>query len=205
MSKLHLSNDAPARLIVVYSEFPQAGKTVVADRLVEKFDFRRLNFTALPEKMLVTLLINAGYPGAQAENLVFYDKDVCLSRISGQPTARWMLKTLYEGWGRDDVHTQLWAYDWFMKAGVWIRSRVNVVADGINFPEELEVARSLGCKFWRIERPDIEMCAADKMLYASRPLARIKPDKLIVNDGTIGKVHNTVDRAIIARKKKAKE
>lgn len=185
------------KIIGIHSSLPLQGKTTIADRLVEKHGFRLLNFTRVPERMLVGFLVQIGYPEERANEIVTRDKDIHLERISGMPTARWLLKSLYEGWGKHDIANNVWSADWRLKAGTWMRSGVNVVVDGVSFRDEVETIKALGGFLWRVENPrDLEMGSNDISTYSNTLLSGLNFDVALVNDGGIGKLHVQTDAAL---------
>lgn len=185
------------KIIGIYSSLPLQGKTAIADRLVEKHGFRLLNFNRIPERMLVSFLVQIGYPEERANELVAKDKDVYLERISGMPTTRWLMKSLYEGWGKHDIANNVWSADWRLKAGTWMRSGTSVVVDGVSFRDEVETIKSLGGFLWRVENPrEVEIPGGNISAYTSHVLSEFGFDVVISNDGGIGKLHVQTDAAL---------
>lgn len=185
------------KVIGIHSALPLQGKTTIANRLVEKHGFRLLNFTRVPERMLVGFLVQIGYPEERANEIVMKDKDIHLERISGMPTARWLMKSLYEGWGKHDIANNVWSADWRLKAGTWMRSGVSVVVDGVSFRDEVETVKSIGGCLWTVGNPrKLEMGANDISTHNNTILSGFNFDVALVNDGSIGKLQVQTDAAL---------
>lgn len=188
--------EIPAPVVGIYSSFPQQGKTTIANRLVEKFGFRRLSFARVPKRMIVVFLIECGYPEAAAIDFVEVNKDVPLERVSGMPTARYLIKTMASEWGRHLVHPDVWANEWEMKAGVWSRSGKPVVAEDLRFPNEVAAVTRLGGQIWRVEKPDATVGESILSHESEGRLNHLNFDRVFVNDGTKGALHIQVDASV---------
>lgn len=183
------------KVIGIYSSIPQQGKSTIRDYLVRKHEFRHLPFARLIKRMLFTFLIEHGYREEDAIRFMESEKEVCLDRVYGTPTTRYLLQTLGTEWGRNAVHPEIWLAEWESKARVWSRSGVDVVADDLRFPNEVEAIWRLGGKVWRIERPGsaIPECAG----HASEGrLNAIRFDRVINNDADVKELYRKVEKCL---------
>lgn len=188
-------HNVSGKIIGIYSSIPQQGKSTIREYLVNKYGFRHLPFARLIKQMVFTLLVQHGYRDEDAIRYIEVDKEVCLDRLHGAPTARYLLQTLGTDWGRHQVHNDFWTSEWECKAGVWSRSGVSVVADDLRFPNEMEALKRLGGKSWRVERPGSVIPKSASHESEGR-LSLMTFDRLINNEGCVKELYKKVDKAL---------
>ena len=76
--------------------------------------------------------------------------------LPGNPTARHLLQTLGTEWGRDCVHTDIWAVTASRRFEIIQDQGHTVVVDDMRFPNEYELVRESGGIVVRVSRPGIE-------------------------------------------------
>jgi len=121
-----------------------AGKTTAAMHLVERWGFTRVRFADPLKQMLRTLGLSATEVDGNLK-----DKP---SGLLGGKTPRWAMQSLGTEWGRDLIGPDLWVNAW----RVATRQHLNVVADDVRFPNEVEAIKRIQGKVIRVERPGHE-------------------------------------------------
>ena len=164
-------------IIALWSPAPGCGKSTVAGILAEQ-GYQIVPFAEPMKRMIVTLLLRAGYSMDDAFNYVRVSKHEPLKRLAGEPTARHLLQTLGTEWGRDCIDTNFWT-------GLWtnqVQQREKVVVDDMRFVNEVAAVRKLGGQIWEIQRPGIKLTTKHR---SEGGLPGVQFDRSIVNDGTI--------------------
>ena len=196
---------AYGKVIGIYSSIPGQGKSEVRKHLVAKHGFRHLPFGRVVRRMLMTFLVEYGYPEVTAQEYIDEDRDTPLARVPGIPTVKHLSQTLTTSWGRNEIHPGLWTMDWECKAGVWSRSGVGVVADDMSTPSEVEAVKRLGGQIWRIERTDATISNVTASYSGEGALNGLVYDRLILNDGTLARLSKKVDKALLRTGKRCNE
>lgn len=172
--------------IGLWSPAPGCGKSTVAHYLGDlQPGYVRVGFADPLRRMVTELLSAAGYPWHQAHRFVTWEKEDPLLRIPGQPTARYLLRTLGTEFGRDQVHPELWVELWAQKA----RTMGRVVADDVRFPNEALRILSMGGEIWAITRPGR---SDDSGHRSEAGLGDVPIARMIVNDGTLSELRQRV-------------
>lgn len=140
------------RIIGLYSDAPQCGKTTVATYLA-RHNYRRISFAEPLKEMAAALLQNLGYSPAAALYRVHHEKNARIPEIG--VTVRHLLQTLGTEWGRECLHPEVWLISWKHRAEKVLAAGHNVVVDDVRFLNEAELLRTLGGDLWRITRPGI--------------------------------------------------
>ena len=165
-------------LIGLYSPSPGCGKTTVAKAL-SPYGYERVSFAQPMRDMLAPFLQALGYSESYLNDS--WRKDSRLLELGVSP--RHLMRTLGTEWGRDCVHTEVWALlalkrieDIRMRGGL-------VVVDDVRFPNEAELIRRHGGQLWKIEREE-SVPASDHASDTS--MADWEDfDVLIHNDGSL--------------------
>jgi hypothetical protein len=141
-------------LIGLYSPSPGCGKTTVAKAL-SPYGYERVSFAQPMRDMLAPFLQALGYGESYLSDP--WRKDSRLHELGVSP--RHLMRTLGTEWGRDCVHTDVWALlalkrikDIRILAGL-------VVVDDVRFPNEAELIRKHGGQLWKIERKDAALAS----------------------------------------------
>lgn len=164
-------------IIALWSPAPGCGKSTVAGILAEQ-GYQIVPFAEPMKRMIVVLLLRAGYSMDEALQYVRVAKHEPLKRLAGEPTARHLLQTLGTEWGRDCIDTNFWT-------GLWtnqVQQREKVVVDDMRFVNEVAAVRKLGGQIWEIQRPGIKLTTKHR---SEGGLPGVQFDRSIVNDGTI--------------------
>ncbi len=181
-------------LIGLYSPSPGCGKTTVAKAL-SPYGYERVSFAQPMRDMLTPFLKALGYSGSYLNDS--WRKDSRLLELGVSP--RHLMRTLGTEWGRDCVHTEVWALlalkrikDIRMRGGL-------VVVDDVRFPNEAELIRTHGGQLWRIEREESVPAsdhASDNSLAYWEEADWEAFDVLIHNDGSLKCLLNDVHALI---------
>ena len=113
-----------------------AGKTAVAARLTSTHNFTRLPFAETLKRMMVEM----GVPSKCLTDTIL--KEEPLSVLCGK-SPREAMQTLGTDWGRKMIHRDLWARIWAHKAALAREDLLNIVADDMRFPNEVEAVSDL--------------------------------------------------------------
>lgn len=140
------------RIIGLYSDAPQSGKTTVAEYL-SRHDYQRISFAEPVKEMAALLLQNLGYAKSAALYRVHNDKSSYVPEIG--VTVRHLLQTLGTEFGRDCLHPEVWLISWKKRAEKVLAAGHNIVVDDCRFSNEAELLRHEGAQLWRIHRPGV--------------------------------------------------
>jgi hypothetical protein len=171
-------------IIALWSPAPGCGKSTVAGILATQ-GYAIVPFAEPMKRMIITLLLRAGYSMDYALQYVYTAKEEPLKLLPGEPTARRLLQTLGTEWGRDCIDTNFWTGLWANQAV----QREKVVVDDMRFVNEVAAVRKLGGQIWEIQRPGIELTIKHR---SEGGLAGVEFDRTIVNDGTIEDLRSKV-------------
>ena len=175
-------------MIIGLSGYAQSGKDTIANHLVEHYGFTRIAFADGIRDALYTLnprLTDVpDLPGislASAVNGLGWD---LLKRVSAQ--TRELLQRFGTEVARDMWDTNFWV-------NLALRRAVNldkVVITDVRFPNELEAILKLRGSVWRVIKPEI---GAVNRHSSETALDHYQFDKLILNNGSIDNLHETID------------
>jgi hypothetical protein len=158
-----------------------SGKSLVGKRLVERHGFAVLRIADPIKRML-----SAGL-GLTEEQLDGRSKQLPIPEFGGH-TPRHLMQTLGFGWGRREVHANLWVEVWRQN---YRKMAGPVVVDDVRFTNEAAVVRELGGVVWRITRPGVGGETA-----SDRAISEIEADLVIENRATVPELLLEVDKAI---------
>jgi len=180
------------RLIGIHGK-ARSGKDTVANFLVENHFFFRYAF-ADPIRGFVARLT-----GIPLQDLIDGDiKDQIYEPFGCTP--RYMMQTLGTEWGRNLICHDIWVKAMETKWEEVKHNNVAMVVPDIRFDNEADIVRKLGGEVWIIHRsntPKVESHASE---------AGISPtpeDLLIINNGTINDLYDTIDDIIFPPPKTA--
>lgn len=168
------------RVIGLWAPAPECGKSTVANEFALRLGYKRTAFAEPLKRMLITLLVEAGYSIPDAERLVWTDKSEPLVLLPGAPTSRHLQRTLGTEWGRDLVHEDLWAIIWKNKD-----RHLNRVVDDIRMPNEYSAVRTSEgpIEIWAVIRPGYVDTSGHRSELGLGEGAKF--DRVIYNDGSI--------------------
>lgn len=159
-----------------------SGKDTFAQVLVREFDFVHTRFADPLKNMLRTLFSDCGVdPEDYIEGPY---KDAPCDTLCGK-TPRHAMQTLGTEW-RDMIDRKLWSNLWAKRAEVFLKQGLPVVVTDCRFIHEAARVRSLGGYIIRVERP---MHRTDDLHISETEMNLIDADVTILNDGTIGRLH----------------
>ena len=183
------------------SGFAQSGKTTVADYLEREHRFKRLHIAEPLRAMLRALLKRYCIPDAMIESYLTGDlKESVIPQLG--VTSRDAQIQLGTRWGREGIHPDIWVDLWKFEAVCYPR----VMNDSVRFPNEEAV-----CDYTiLIERPGTGPAAFKGRLgrwlyrtfglmwgvHPSERVDRLKPDFVIINDGSLEDLYLDVDAAM---------
>lgn len=173
-------------IIALWSPAPGCGKSTVAGILAQQ-GYQIVPFAEPMKRMIVALLLRAGYSMEEAHQYTRVSKHEPLKRLRGEPTARHLLQTLGTEWGRDCISRDLWT-------GIWadeVLQREKVVVDDMRFVNEVAAVRKLNGQIWEIQRPGVTTTTKHR---SEAGLPGVQFDRTIINDGTIEDLAREVAR-----------
>jgi len=176
------------KTIIGFTGPKQSGKSTAADYLVAN-SFKKLSF-AEPIKDIVWFLLQ-GFNLKQdyIEQLMTTHKEVIIPELG--VSARWLMKSLGTEWGRDTIHTDIWAM-WMSKRLV-TETNDHLVFEDIRFENEAALIRSLGGLIIHVKRP----CLISLDDHASEAgINRYSDDTFILNNSTTAYFLAQVDAAV---------
>lgn len=133
-----------------------AGKTTVTATAI--FDPRR-SLKALPVYQMgfmqpVTMMLEAlGIPDDILANKARWNEP--LDMLCDHST-RFAAQTLGTEWGRDTIGANLWVNVGIQQARAVMKQGINVVIDGVRYPNEFEAMRLLGANMIALHRPGLQ-------------------------------------------------
>lgn len=175
------------RSIALIAPSMGCGKSTVADYLNARYGYDIVPF-AKPMKLMIAELLKAyGYGDDEIAHALSDGKESQLDCFPHGMTARRLLQTLGNEWGRQLISDELWIGAWWHSAYECDR----VVVDDCRFLNEYSFIReNRNSQIWRITRPNTVITAA----HASEgQLDAVEVDAEIVNDGTIAELLLKVD------------
>jgi hypothetical protein len=169
------------RLISLYSNTMQSGKSEVAKVLCDKHGFQSVSFAGPLKAMTKTLLDRMGFDRLTvAEMMGGSLKETPIAGLGVTP--RFLMQTLGTEWGRDAVKQSLWVDVALATVKSYWKQGYSVVIDDMRFPNEMKAVKDFGGTTAIIIRPD----AAP---YSGHPseglLSDFSFDHIIHNDGTL--------------------
>lgn len=145
--------------------------------------------------------------GIPHRNLYGNDSDKLepLDSLGGK-SARWALQTLGTQWGRMCMDADFWVRAWASglmraeadRAAVGARQPDMLVADDCRFPNEVEAIRQLGGMVLTIVRRHEDFNRVPQ--HASEDFAALRPDAVIVNDGSLDELAAGVREALALKR-----
>lgn len=155
-----------------------AGKDTVRDMLENEHDFTGFAFADPIRNMLGALLADNGF-----STKWMFERQLKEQPIDGLGLSyRHLAQTLGTEWGRHQ-HADFWlriaqsSIERHRKTG----ARKFVISD-VRFVNEAEWIKAQGGEVWRIDRPGITVVRDHE---SERQIARIDPDRMIKNTGTV--------------------
>lgn len=182
-------------LIGIYSPVPGSGKTTVARFLEDKCGFMRFPFADSVKFAGINLLVSLGMKEHEAHNLLFFDKEKQIPVLREGVTGRYLLQRLGTDFGRNLIDPDIWVKGWKHEIASTIPTCDNIVADDVRFPNEVQAIRDLGGKIWLVKRPDVKLQECE-MHESEGNLDAIVFDAIIINDGTIERLHEIILNAV---------
>lgn len=149
--------NSPVPVIGLYSPYPQAGKSTLADVLVRDYGFTRVKMADGLKTMLRALLEYQGATKQQVEDLIEGEGKKYTSQFFGYRTPRYAMQTLGTEWGRDCMGADFWADIAFERISALVEAGKPVVVDDMRFENEVHMLRQFeGCSLVKVTRPSIE-------------------------------------------------
>lgn len=143
-------NYSDRRIVGLYSNYPQAGKSSAASWLC-KLGFKQYSFAAPIRRMIATLLRQVGLVEPEISRLLYEGKIEPIEQLPGAPTVRYLMQTVGTKWGREMVHPDLWVEIARAKINA-VDRRWSFVLDDLRFPNEWDLIREEDGAIVRIER-----------------------------------------------------
>ena len=144
------------RLIALYSEVPQSGKSTAAEVLEKQFGCVPVKFAGPLKAMLRELLSWGGYDSSLVTSMLEgHLKEVTIPGAFGLKTPRQLMRSLGTEWGRDTVSSDIWLTLWKQKVGTLLGEGYNVVTDDMRFLNEYHATQDFpNSVAVKIVRPD---------------------------------------------------
>lgn len=179
--------DPKPRLICLYSDSPQQGKTTVARHLEGEYGYTIVKFAAPLYAMLRALKIEACARGTETS----FAKEEPIPELSGV-TTRHMLQTLGTEWGRDMMHKDFWANITHSKVVNLLKAKRSVVVDDMRFPNEYDAMLGFdNLEMWYIHNAKASICGTTHQ--SEGQLDRRYFNRYINNHADIPALHRLVD------------
>lgn len=175
-------------MIIGLSGYAQTGKDTIAKYLIDNYGYRRIAFADPLREALYNLdpIISdiPEVPGVSLANAV--DNLGWELLKQGSPQTRNLLQRMGTEVGRKMFGTDFWVYQAFKN----VLSDDKIVFTDVRFPNEYAHIKSHFGKVFRVEKPGIEAVNAH---ISETALDNYDFDGILVNDGSIEKLHETVD------------
>lgn len=160
-----------------------AGKSTIADHLVERHRYTRVKFAGPLKDMLRSL-------GLDDDELEGDLKERPCGLLCGM-TPRHAMVTLGTEWGRNLIGPDLWVSVWHERVASILSSGGRVVVDDLRFPNEHARAVQIGASVLRVSRPRESSARAphESEAYANT----MQVDHEVVNGGGVSDLLAAVD------------
>jgi hypothetical protein len=146
----------PGTLVGLYSPYPGAGKSTVADMLVREHGFVRVKMADGLKAMLRSLLAYQNLPLCKIDEMIEGGLKHQQSAFLFSKSPRYAMQTLGTEWGRDCMGEDFWVEVADAKVRAFLRDGKNVVIDDIRFENEYDYVRRYAGIMARIERPRLD-------------------------------------------------
>lgn len=168
-----------------------SGKDTVRAFLEERHAFAGLAFADPIRAMLSALFQQVG-----ASDDWMTDRLLKEGTIPALGTSyRHLAQTLGTEWGRT-ISGDFWLRIAQARVAVMREAGVKcLVVSDVRFINEADWIHGMGGKVWLIDRPEVEAVR----LHTSELIGQIRPDRIIVNDGTVDDLHAFVDAVLCDR------
>lgn len=181
----HPTFDVPP--LVVFTGFKGCGKTTASKFLSSAYGFKSLKFADGLKDMLRALGLN--------EREIEGDlKEEPCGILMGH-TPRWAMQTLGTEWGRECISKDFWINLWVSRVRKTLHAGFGVVNDDMRFPNEAEAVKMLGGTIVRIYGKNDKEAQEDTHASESH-YSTIAADYSLINRGTIGDLHRSVDTMV---------
>jgi len=182
------------RIVIGLCGAEGAGKTAAGRIIVEQFGGVVIPFAQPLKKMLEAL-------GVPKRNLYgSLEEKLTPLELLGGHSARWAAQSLGTEWGRDLIHTDLWANAW--KAAVEKLPGVNIIADDLRFQNEARAVHDLGGHVICLLRPEADD-RSGKEAHRSQEYWKLSRDATVVNDGSLEGLRASLCNALAELNKKS--
>jgi hypothetical protein len=146
----------PGTLVGLYSPYPGAGKSTVADMLVREHGFVRVKVADGLKAMLRSLLAYQNLPLCKIDEMIEGGLKHQVSAYLMSKTPRHTMQTLGTEWGRDCMGEDFWVEVADAKVRALVRDGKSVVIDDIRFENEYDYVRRYAGIMAHIRRPSLE-------------------------------------------------
>ena len=146
----------PGTLVGLYSPYPGAGKSTVADMLVREHGFVRVKMADGLKAMLRSLLAYQNLPLCKIDEMIEGGLKHQQSAFLFSKSPRYAMQTLGTEWGRDCMGEDFWVEVADAKVRAFLRDGKNVVIDDIRFENEYDYVRRYAGIMAHIRRPSLE-------------------------------------------------
>ena len=167
-------------LLIGLMVYAGAGKSTVAQILMEEHGFARGRFAGPLKAMLAALLRSAGEDKETVSRRFDGDLKKAPSPALSGRSPHYAMQTLGTEWGRDCMAPDFWID--IAEAGIdrHLSDGIPVVLDDVRFGNEADLIRAKGCILLQVKRPNVGPVNG----YIGDHLD-IEPDSVLLNDGPI--------------------
>ena len=154
----------PGTLVGLYSPYPGAGKSTVADMLVREHGFVRVKMADGLKAMLRSLLAYQNLPLCKIDEMIEGGLKHQQSPFLYSKSPRYAMQTLGTEWGRNCMGEDFWIEVADAKVRAFLRDGKNVVIDDIRFENEYDYVRRYAGIMAHIRRPSLEAAKPKRTL-----------------------------------------
>ncbi len=188
------------KIVGVYSDAPQSGKSSVAGWLVEENGYLRLPFAKVLKDMCKPLFAALGYSVVDIHRFETGDKTDFIEitndgiHLPSGCTVRHIYQCLGTDFGRKMIDPAIWITAWrrSVKQALDDHHYPGVVADDLRYPNEMAALREIGGQAWSVRRPGAVRPNGHE---SEGQLDCENADFAIENNGTIEDLHNHLTTA----------
>lgn len=184
------TRSGPPILIALTSPAMGAGKSVVAQRLIQEHGFILIKFAGALKAMIRALLNDMAIDDRTIERMIEGDlKETPIDALGVTP--RRLMQTVGGEWGRDCIRKTFWIDMVRTKVQAWqiIGGGRDIVIDDLRYRNELDLIEELHGFPVRVTRPGI----ADATGHQSEGELNAIPMETLPNTGTIADLHRLTD------------